>query len=55
MYTIKEILEIEVAPALFALSSEQTTRNVGQISTEGMIETDRTILRIMMDKQFEEA
>ncbi|HQI29149.1 MAG TPA: L-serine ammonia-lyase, iron-sulfur-dependent, subunit alpha [Sedimentisphaerales bacterium] len=88
MYTIKDILRIQVTPALgctepaavalctaagtavqaalfslhglsvgerdgiVALTPEQTTRNMGQISTKGMIETDRTILQIMVDKQF---
>lgn len=33
-------------------SSEDTMRNVGMLSTEGMIETDRTILKIMLEKQF---
>jgi L-cysteine desulfidase len=36
------------------LSPEQTMRNVGTLSTEGMIETDRTILQIMLEKQFSE-
>jgi len=36
------------------LSPEQTMKNVGTLSTEGMIETDRTILKIMLEKQFSE-
>jgi L-cysteine desulfidase len=30
---------------------EQTTRHIGTLSTEGMLEADRTILQIMLDKQ----
>lgn len=33
-------------------SPEQTMRNIGELSTEGMIETDRTILDIMLKKKF---
>jgi L-cysteine desulfidase len=35
-------------------SSEQTMQNIGTLSTQGMIETDRTILKIMLAKQFSE-
>ena len=45
-------LNVKESDGIIALSPEQTMRNVGEISTEGMIETDRTILRIMIDKQF---
>ena len=34
-------------------SPEQTMQNVGQLSTQGMIETDRTILKIMLQKMKE--
>ena len=33
-------------------SPEQTMQNIGTLSTQGMIETDRTILKIMLAKQF---
>lgn len=37
---------------IIGTSLEQTTQNIGVLSTKGMIETDRTILRIMLEKQF---
>lgn len=33
-------------------SSEDTMRNVGTLATDGMIQTDQTILKIMLEKQF---
>ena len=33
-------------------SPEQTMQNIGTLSTQGMIETDRTILKIMLEKRF---
>ena len=33
-------------------SPEQTMQNIGTLSTEGMIETDRTIIKIMLEKKF---
>lgn len=33
-------------------SPEQTMQNIGTLSTQGMIETDRTILKIMLAKRF---
>ena len=37
---------------IIGASPEQTMRNIGILSTQGMIETDRTILKIMLEKQF---
>lgn len=37
---------------IIGTSLEQTTQNIGVLSTKGMIETDRTILKIMLEKQF---
>ncbi len=37
---------------IIGTSLEQTTQNIGALSTQGMIETDRTILKIMLGKQF---
>ncbi|MCP4614045.1 MAG: serine dehydratase subunit alpha family protein [Planctomycetes bacterium] len=45
-------INVKDSDGIITVTPEQTTRNVGRISTEGMIETDRTILKIMMDKQF---
>ncbi len=33
-------------------SPEKTMQNVGTLSTQGMVETDRTILQIMLEKKF---
>ena len=45
-------INVKDSDGIITVTTEQTARNVGLISTEGMIETDRTILKIMMDKQF---
>lgn len=37
---------------IIGISSEDTMRNVGTLATDGMIETDKTILSIMLKKQF---
>jgi L-cysteine desulfidase len=45
-------VNVRSTDGIVGLSPEQTMRNVGTLSTEGMIETDRTILKIMLEKQF---
>jgi L-cysteine desulfidase len=45
-------INVKTSDGIVAPTPEGTTRNVGEISTQGMIETDRTILRILLDKQF---
>ncbi len=39
---------------IIGTSVEKTTQNIGTLSTKGMIETDRTILKIMLEKHFSE-
>ena len=48
-------LDVKSTDGIIAPSPEQTMKNVGQLSTQGMIETDRTILQIMIQKQFDES
>jgi len=44
-------VKVKPTDGIIAQSPEQTMRNVGMLSTEGMIETDRTILSIMLEKK----
>ncbi len=46
-------INVKATDGIVALSSEQTMKNIGKLSTQGMIETDRTILQIMVNKQFD--
>ena len=48
-------LDVKSTDGIIAPSPEQTMKNVGQLSTQGMIETYRTILQIMIQKQFDES
>lgn len=45
-------LQVDYTDGIIAASPEKTMQNVGMLSTEGMIHTERTILQIMMEKQF---
>ena len=45
-------VQVQSTDGIVATSAEKTMQNVGRLSTHGMIETDRTILKIMLDKQF---
>ena len=45
-------LDVKSTDGIVAVSPEETMKNVGQLSTQGMIETDRTILDIMIRKRF---
>jgi len=46
-------IQVSASDGIVASSPEQTMKNVGQLSTEGMIETDRTILKILIDKNLQ--
>ncbi len=43
-------IDVKSTDGIIASTSEQTVRNIGKLSTQGMAETDRTILRIMITK-----
>jgi L-cysteine desulfidase len=45
-------VNVQSTDGIISHSPEKTMQNVGTLSTQGMIETDRTILKIMLDKQF---
>jgi L-cysteine desulfidase len=45
---------VQATDGIISASPEGTMKNVGTLTTEGMIETDRTILKIMLDKHFSE-
>jgi L-cysteine desulfidase len=45
-------VEVQPTDGIVGTSPEQTMQNIGTLSTQGMIETDRTILKIMLEKRF---
>ncbi len=47
-------IDVQSTDGIIASTPEQTMKNVGELSTCGMIETDRTILQIMIRKQFDD-
>jgi len=46
-------LVVNESDGIIASSPEDTMKNIGRISTDGMIETDRTVLQIMIGKKFQ--
>jgi len=45
-------VNVQPTDGIIGASPEDTMKNIGTLTTEGMIETDHTILNIMMEKQF---
>ena len=45
-------VRVQSTDGIIGSSAEQTMQNVAELSTQGMIEADRTILKIMLDKKF---
>ena len=46
-------ITIQSTDGIVGSSGEQTMKNVGQLSTQGMIAADHTILNIMVNKKFD--
>ncbi len=47
-------INVMATDGIVSASPEQTMKNIGELSTQGMVETDRTILNIMLKKKFNE-
>ena len=47
-------VQVQPSDGIVGTTPEKMMQNVGELSTQGMIETDRTILKIMLEKQFYE-
>lgn len=47
-------VNVRATDGIIGSSVEQTTQNIGTLSTQGMIDVDRTILKIMLEKHFSE-
>jgi len=45
-------VHVKSTDGIVADSAEETMQNVARLSSQGMIETDRTILKIMLEKKF---
>ena len=45
-------LEVNLIQGIVGNTMRQTSANLGALSTQGMVETDRTILKIIMEKHF---
>ncbi|MBW2178288.1 MAG: serine dehydratase subunit alpha family protein, partial [Deltaproteobacteria bacterium] len=45
-------VQVKATDGIISTSPEKTMENIGILSSQGMIETDRTILKIMLAKQF---
>jgi L-cysteine desulfidase len=45
-------VSVQATDGIIGSSPERTMQNIGELSTLGMVETDRTILKIMLEKQF---
>ncbi|MFC1828150.1 serine dehydratase subunit alpha family protein [Thermodesulfobacteriota bacterium] len=45
-------VRVQPSDGIIGTTPEQTMQNVAELSTAGMVETDRTILKIMLEKQF---
>jgi L-cysteine desulfidase len=45
-------VNVSFTDGIVGRSPEDTMKNIGTLTTQGMIETDRTILNIMLEKQF---